>query len=61
MGTQLLKNGKLNYRKYLAGISIPPPAEVIRWQDRSGNNNHLLAKTKKRTLLCLKSSTPCNG
>jgi hypothetical protein len=36
----------LNYRKYLAGISIPP-AEVITWQDKSGNNNHLLPQPKK--------------
>jgi hypothetical protein len=47
MNTQLLKNRKLNYRKYLAGISIPP-AEFIAWQDKSGNNNYLLAKSKKR-------------
>jgi hypothetical protein len=33
MDTQLLKNRKLNYRKYLAGISIPP-AEFIAWQDK---------------------------
>lgn len=47
MDTQLLKNRKLNYGKYLAGISILP-AEFIAWQDKSGNNNHLLAKSKKR-------------
>lgn len=47
MDTQLLKNRKLNYGKYLARISILP-AEFIAWQDKSGNNNHLLAKSKKR-------------
>ena len=47
MDTQLLKNRKLNYRKYLAGISIPP-VRVIAWQDKNDNNNHLLAKLKKR-------------
>ena len=47
MDTQLLKNRKLNYGKYLIGINVPP-VRVILWQDKSGNNNHLLAKSKKR-------------